>query len=397
MVPTVALAGLVAGVDTVCIWSWLFWRVFLSAVLGLLMVSCQPRRPPLPQPSTPSEPRFLPTLPQPQTLAGVGSTAVRAEQRAAFTAAEALRTSGQPLQARQAFADFVRRYPDSDLTDDALLALGHISATLEQYAQAVTYYRSLLERFPRSERVPEAYLGLGVALYYRQDYAQSLAAFQRYLMLGPGGASQGLARYYLGATAMKQQRYTDAIAELKVAVETSRDAAVVQRAREYIATTVRALLKVDALTTLAQQYATTHPGDLILERLVQEYRKTGDQAAEAEALRRLTTAFPNAPDMKAARARLQNLQALRKADQHKIGVLLPLSGSGARAGTRALRGIELALATAQEHDPTLQISLVVRDTAQKAAAAQDTLRALVDEERVIGVIGPLLSRKIGRA
>ena len=112
MVPTVALAGVVAGVDTVCIWSWLFWRVFLSAVLGLLMVSCQPRRPPLPQPSTPSEPRFLPTLPKPQTLSGVGSTALRAEQRVAFTAAEALRTSGQPLQARQAFADFVRRYPE---------------------------------------------------------------------------------------------------------------------------------------------------------------------------------------------------------------------------------------------------------------------------------------------
>ncbi len=286
----------------------------------------------------------------------------------------------------------MRRYPESDLTDDALLALGHISATLEQYAQAVTYYRSLLERFPRSERVPEAHLGLGVALYYRQDYPQSLAAFQRYLMLGPGGESQGLARYYLGATAMKQQRYTDAIAELKVAVETSRDAAVVQRAREYIATTVRALLKVDALTTLAQQYATTYPGDLILERLAQEYRKTGDQAAEAEALRRLTTAFPNVPALQAARARLQSLQALRKTDQHKIGVLLPLSGPGARAGTRALRGIELALATAQERDPTLQISLVVRDTAQKAAAAQDTLRALVDEEHVIGVIGPLLSR-----
>ncbi len=172
MVPTVALAGVVAAVDNVWIWSWLSWRVLLSAVIGLLMVSCQPRRPSPPQPSAPSEPRFLPTLPRPQTPPGVGGTALRAEQRAAFTAAEALRTSGQPLQARQAFADFVRRYPDSDLTDDALLALGHISATLEQYAQAVPYYRSLLERFPRSERVPEAHLGLGVALYHRQDYPQ---------------------------------------------------------------------------------------------------------------------------------------------------------------------------------------------------------------------------------
>ena len=392
MVPTVVLAGVVAAVDSVQIWSWLSWRVLLSAVIGLLMVSCQPRRPPPPQPSAPSEPRFLPTLPRPQTPSGVGGKALRAEQQAAFTAAEALRTSGQPLQARQAFADFVRRYPDSDLTDDALLALGHISATLEQYAQAVTYYRSLLERFPRSERVPEAHLGLGVSLYHRQDYANSLAAFHHYLRLAPAGESQGLARYYLGTTALKQQRYTDAIAELNAAVETSRDPAVVQRAREYIATTVRALLKVDALTTLAQQYATTYPGDLMLERLAQEYRKTGDQAAEADALRRLTTAFPNAPDIQAARARLQSLQALLRTDQNKIGVLFPLSGPGARAGTRALQGIELALATVQERDPALQLSMVVRDSTQKAAAAQEALRALVDEEHVIGVIGPLLSR-----
>src|SRR5262245_22294977 len=220
-------------------WSWFFWKVFLSAVIGLLLVSCQPRRLPSPQPSAPSEPHFLPTLPGPQTLSGVGSTALRAEQQAAFTAAEALRTSGQPLQARQAFADFVRRYPDSDLTDDALLALGHVSATLEQYAQAVPYYRSLLERFPRSERVPEARLGLGVALYHRQDYSNSAIELRQYLTLVPTGESRGLARYYLGAGALKQQRYADAIADLKAAVETSRDPAVVRQAREHIARTIR--------------------------------------------------------------------------------------------------------------------------------------------------------------
>ena len=50
----------------------------------------------------------------------------------------------------------------------------------------------------------------------------------------------------------------------------------------------------------------------MLKRLAQEYRKTGDQAAEADALRRLMTAFPNAPDSQAARARLQSLQTLLK-------------------------------------------------------------------------------------
>jgi ABC-type branched-subunit amino acid transport system substrate-binding protein len=281
-----------------------------------------------------------------------------------------------------------------------LLALGHISATLEQYAPAVPYYRSLLERFPRSERVPEARLGLGVALYHRQDYPNSAAELRQYLTLVPTGESRGLARYYLGAGALKQQRYADAIADLKAAVETSRDPAVVRQAREHIARTVREVLSVDALTSLVPQYATTYPGDLMLERLAQEYRKTKAPAAEADALRRLTQAFPNAPDIQAARARLQSLeqnlvqsqQGLSRPDQNKIGVLLPLSGAGARAGTRALRGIELALALVQERDPTLPLSIVVRDSTQNAATAQDALRALVNEEQVVGVIGPLLSR-----
>jgi ABC-type branched-subunit amino acid transport system substrate-binding protein len=331
-------------------------------------------------------------LQAPQTQPAGGTVAPSAEQRAAFSAAEALRSSGQYIQARQAFADFVRRYPESSLADDALLALGHISATLEQYAPAVTYYRALLERFPRSERVPEAHLGLGVALYHTQDYANSLVALRQYVTLVPTSARQGLAYYYLGAVALKQQRYPDAIVEFTAAIEARAEPAMVQQAREYIASTVSQVLTVDALVPLAQQYAKTYPGDLILERLVQEYRRAGKQADEADALQRLTTAFPNAPGTQDARARLRALQALLTTDRSKIGVLLPLSGPGSRVGTRALRGIELALATVQERDPAAKLSLVIRDSTENVAPAQEALRALVNEEHVIGVIGPLFSR-----
>src|SRR5215510_13685695 len=354
-------------------WSWPSWRVLFCGIMGLVMVSCPPRLPPpLQQPSTPPEPRLLPPLSASQMRPGAGTATFSAEQQTAFRAAEALRASSQPLQARQAFADFVRRYPNSDLTDDALLALGHISATLEQYEQAVTYYRSLPERFPRSELVPEAHLGLGVALYHRRDYPKSLVALRQYLTLAPSGKSRGLAHYYLGAVALKQQRYADAIAELQAAVETGGDPTVVQQAREHIVRTVREVLTVDALVLLAQQYTKTSPGDLILEHLAQEYRKMGNRTAEADALRRLTTAFPHAPDIQAVQTRLQSFHAPvttapLTTEGSKIGVLLPLSGTGARAGTRALRGIELALAMAQERDPALQVSLAIRDSTQNTA------------------------------
>jgi branched-chain amino acid transport system substrate-binding protein len=373
-------------------------------VLGLVVLSCQPTLPPAPPAPASTEPQFLPALPGSSTRPAPATGRPGAEQQAAFATAEALRSSRQYLQARQAFADFVRRYPDSDLTAHALLALGHISATLEQYEPAVTYYRSLLERFPRSALVPEAHLGLGVALYHKRDYANSLLALRQHLSAGPAGGQQGLAHYYLGAVALQQQRYPDAITAFTVAVETSSDRGLVQQAREHIASTIRQALTVEALNALASQYARTYPGDLLLERLVQEYRKAGDRNAEAEALRRLTTAFPNASGTQEARARLQSLQALlaaeraaerrpeRTAEGQKLGVLLPLSGAGSRAGMHAMRGIELALATVQERDPTVQLSLATRDSTQNSAAAQDALRALVNEEGVLGVLGPLLSR-----
>jgi len=364
----------------------------LCCTMGVIVVSCQPTSQPAPPPSAPPEPRFLPALTAPPARPAAGTAAPSAEQRAAFSAAEALRSSGQYIQARQAFADFVRHYPESSLVADALLALGHISSTLEQYAQAVTYYRSLLERFPRSEHVPEAHLGLGIALYYTQDYAHSLTALRQYLTLVPTSTRQGLAHYYLGAVALKQQRYPDALAEFKATLESRAEPAVVQQAKEHIASIVRQILTVDALIPLAHHYAKTYPGDLILERLVYEYRRAGKQADEADALRRLIAAFPQAPGIQEARARLRDLQALQATNRGKIGVLLPLSGAGSRAGMRALHGIELALATVQEHDPATKLSLAVRDSTEDVAAAQEAMRSLVNEEHVIGVIGPLFSR-----
>lgn len=83
---------------------------------------------------------------------------------------------------------------------------------------------------------------------------------------------------------------------------------------------------------------------------------------------------------------------MQTTERRKLGVLLPLSGPGSRAGTRALRGIELALAMAQERDPTVQVELVVRDSTQHTATAHAALQTLAQDAQVLGVIGPVLSR-----
>ncbi len=79
-------------------------------------------------------------------------------------------------------------------------------------------------------------------------------------------------------------------------------------------------------------------------------------------------------------------------DKHKVGVLLPLSGPLAEFGAQMKRGIDLALkeANAGRADAD-QWKLVVVDEAGSTSMAMDALQRLVEQEQVIGILGPLSS------
>lgn len=77
-------------------------------------------------------------------------------------------------------------------------------------------------------------------------------------------------------------------------------------------------------------------------------------------------------------------------DPKKIGVLLPTTGKYGHPGTLALRGVEQALALAEDMGLT-DLEIVVQDTAGDAAQAVAALERLVKDDKVIAVIGPIIS------
>ena len=79
--------------------------------------------------------------------------------------------------------------------------------------------------------------------------------------------------------------------------------------------------------------------------------------------------------------------------KYTVGVILPLSGVHRPFGERALQGIQCAI---KEADSPL-VSLAVRDSKGNPWEAEKAVEELVNRERVIAVIGPLLSSDIDRA
>ena len=78
----------------------------------------------------------------------------------------------------------------------------------------------------------------------------------------------------------------------------------------------------------------------------------------------------------------------------RVGVMLPLSGALGAAGGRVHQGIQLALRHSLAKYPGLRIQLAIRDTkstAQSAGDAAEVAAELIEKERAIALIGPLIT------
>ena len=83
--------------------------------------------------------------------------------------------------------------------------------------------------------------------------------------------------------------------------------------------------------------------------------------------------------------------------KYSIGVILPLSGAHQTFGERALQGIQLALKEMDAHEKNFPVSLVTRDSKGDPLEAEKAVEELATKEKVIAIIGPLLTITVDKA
>jgi TolA-binding protein len=95
----------------------------------------------------------IPTLGEykPPSDSGAGSETLPEEGRSIFEAAQLDRNRGNVDLARAGFEDFLGRYDNSELTDDALYWLGDLAYGEGENEQALASFQDMLARFPDSE------------------------------------------------------------------------------------------------------------------------------------------------------------------------------------------------------------------------------------------------------
>ncbi len=95
--------------------------------------------------------------------------------------------------ARKAFDQFVRRFPDSPLVDNALFWTGETYYRTEDYANAILKYQQVVKKYPKGSKGPDALLKMGYALEKMKELQAAAAAMEKLLKAYPKAPQAKLA------------------------------------------------------------------------------------------------------------------------------------------------------------------------------------------------------------
>jgi tol-pal system protein YbgF len=75
------------------------------------------------------------------------------------------------------FKEYIDKYPDDDLTDNAQYWIGECNLKKGEYIKAVEEFQKVIEYYPLGNKVPDAYLKIGYSYLYLKDSVSALQYF----------------------------------------------------------------------------------------------------------------------------------------------------------------------------------------------------------------------------
>ena len=111
----------------------------------------------------------------------------------AYDMAYHLFQSNENEAARKALDQFMLRYPESSLVDNALFWIGETYYRTEDYENAVLNYQQVVKKYPKGSKGPDALLKMGYALEKMNEPTAAVAAMEKLLKMYPKAPQAKLA------------------------------------------------------------------------------------------------------------------------------------------------------------------------------------------------------------
>ena len=288
---------------------------------------------------------------------------------------------------------FLATSPKPDLLDDTYLLLGAALHRTKQDGDALKYLRQLQTEFPDSEVADRGKLMQARAHAAMDNLDLALPILTGLRNLSKDDSTKREALRLIGDIYAQKKDATRAIQAWldEVALGTEDQAEDVRtRIRELVSETS----DKKALEHIRDTFPRSFPGDLASLRLVNLYVGRGEEHRAIRQIQQFLVNFPMHPQAAKTSELLATLQAKLQSNQFFIATVLPLSGKLSPFANEVLSGIQLAVEANRDRAGSASIGLIVKDFESDLASFFDDFSGLLNTDRPLAVIGPLLSKNL---
>jgi len=307
--------------------------------------------------------------------------------------AKRLIDAGQTEEAITTLRRFLATSPKPELLDDTYLLLGAALYNAKQYMEALKYLQQLQTEFPDSEVTERGKLMQARVHAAMGNLDLALPILTGLRNLSKDDSTKREALRLSGDFYAQKKDATRAIQAWldEVALGTDDQAEDVRtRIRDLASETT----DKKALDQIRDTFPRSFPGDLASLRLIDLYVARGEEHQAIRQIQQFLMNFPTHPQSEKTSELLTTLQAKLKSNQFFIAAVLPLSGKLAPFAGEVLSGIQLAVEANRDRTGSASVGLIVKDLESDNASFLDDFSELLNNDRPLAVIGPLLSKNL---
>lgn len=256
-----------------------------------------------------------------------------------------------------------------------------------RYEQALATFDGLLQGESKHPRV-------AAALYMRARSAYQLGRYDTVKSAGeelergfPRSNYVQYGRALNGMADFQKNDYLKAATNFLLVVEIGRNATLRQQATEWVRVLLADYLPLSDLQWLRKNYPGAKGAPLIVAALARAEMEQGNSEAGEKLIEDFLRTNPNTP----ARAELEELRKSggeSAASVLRVGIVLPLTGIDAEAGTGVYRGFKYAhLTHTSSNSSSPAIELVVRDSESSLVHALQVTQDLLEDPTIVAMVG----------
>ncbi|MGD9074715.1 MAG: penicillin-binding protein activator, partial [Desulfobacteraceae bacterium] len=321
--------------------------------------------------------------------------AVRPEKPAVldeFGLAEQDLKAGNYDEALAKYELYLKKHPRGDKSRQALYRVATIYYLKHAYEKALTLYKRVAEEYPAHKDFPIVKYDIANTYYRLGAYEKSRDLAAEWLKRYPMNPTKGGVLLLLGKSFKALGYNLKAFYWWLKASEASKDSPELM---SEVVDRIIGLIKespMEDLQAMTESAAGTDYLPHIYYQIATIYLE-GNQLDNAKSsAMALVRSTPDQYWVSIGRHILERIAEELSVKMGVVGCLLPLSGPFAIYGQEVLNGIQLGMGIWTESERYQGLELVIKDTGGEMESAVSAVEELAKEEKVMAIIGPLVSK-----